>query len=166
MRRTAIVLAAIAVGLLAALPSAEARRWHRPLPSQQRKSAAKPRPAEPAADTVAPDSGKVAVNGFEKALRSSTESMFVTNSTGRDISSLYLDITYLDMKGRMLHRNAQWIEADIPAGETRMVYVRSFDRQNLFYYHLSPQPKRASRATPFKVSVEVPLIIHPATPQP
>lgn len=157
----AIILAAVLAGATDA-----AARWRRPVkPSTPAARASITAQAAVAEDTVVVDSGLITVAGFEKTLRSSRESMFVTNHTELPVCALQLDITYKDMSGRMLHKQSQWVSADIPPGETRMVAVMSFDRQNLFYYHLSPLPPRATRATPFKVWVEVPRIIHSNSPQ-
>ena len=59
-----------------------------------------------------PDSVEVA--GFEKTLRATKESMIVTNNTSHEITAIGLDITYLDMKGRMLHRTTRSIQ--LPEG--------------------------------------------------
>ena len=111
------------------------------------------------ADTVrgaALDSVRVA--GFEKALRSTRESMFVTNGTARDISGLGIDISYYDTRRRLLHRASHTVAADIPAGETRRVEVPSFDRGGAFYYRLSALPRGARQATPFDVHTRVTYI--------
>lgn len=106
-----------------------------------------------------PPRDSVGVSGFEKTLRSSRESMYITNNTLSDVAGAGITITYNDMDGRMLHKVSHDIDVDIPYGETRMVDIPSFDRQGLYYYYLSPLPVRANRATPFKVDVEVKYII-------
>lgn len=114
-----------------------------------------------ACDTIMlPPADSITVAGYEKTLRSNTESMIISNHTSEDITAVGLDIQYLDMKGRMLHRCSQSVNLPdgIPSGESRMVSIPSFDRQGLFYYYLSPKPKRATRATPFKVAVTVSYI--------
>jgi len=161
--------AVILLVLLAMMLPALARKGKKPTPSRTRTSAAVShrRATEVAtADTILfPAADSVTVAGYEKTLRSTTESMIITNHTASEVTALGLDITYLDMKGRMLHRVAQSVTppSGIPSGESRMVSVPSFDRQGLFYYHLSPRPKRASRATPFKVAVKVSYICIPKT---
>ncbi len=143
------------------LMAAQAQDYRRPVPKTGKALPAALHTAKAAADTVfAPDS--VTVAGFEKPLRAVRESMFVTNRTGRDIAGLAVDIVYLDMQGRMLHKATHRIDVSIPAGETRRVEITSFDRQGLFYYHLSPLPQRATRATPFKVNVSVKYVCVPA----
>lgn len=113
-------------------------------------------------DTLfSPSAESVTVSGFEKTLRANKESMYVTNNTADTIEGLNLEITYSDVRGRMLHRAQHDVTALIPSGETRMVQVPSFDRQSLYYYYLSPLPKRADRATPFKVRVEIKSVIVP-----
>lgn len=113
-------------------------------------------------DTVwQPAPSEIRVAGYEKTLRSTRESMYISNSTDAPVAGLGLEVTYYDTDGRMLHRASHDITADIPGGETRLVDIPSFDRQNLYYYYLSPVPPRASRATPFKTSVEVKYILTP-----
>ena len=115
-----------------------------------------------ARDTVfAPPADSVAVAGYEKTLRSTRESMFVTNTTARPLEAMEIEVTYFDLSDRMLHRVSHDLSTEIPAGETRMIDVPSFDRQGLYYYHLSPVPRRAQSATPFKVAVQVKYIVQP-----
>lgn len=159
----------ISIVLAMALHS-EARKGKKPDPS--RRSVARVT-AKVAAETVNsdtivfPPSDSVVVAGYEKTLRSTTESMIVSNHTSHDIRSLGLDICYMDMSDRMLHRVSREVspEDGIPSGESRMVSVPSFDRQGLFYYHRSPRPKRAARATPFKVNVKIRYICIPSNLQ-
>ncbi len=110
-------------------------------------------------DTITePGADSVAVSGFEKPLRATRESMYVTNHSSRDITSLALEIEYLTTSGRQLHKREVDVTADIPAGETRMVEIASFDRQGLYHYRLTIPPKRAAQATPFDVRVKVKYI--------
>lgn len=159
---TFVIAISVTIGIC---PPEASAKWRKPVPATETvaKRTKAPVPTRAVSDTVCPDSGMIVAAGFEKVLRSSRESVFITNNTSRPLEALKLDITYKDMRGRMLHRNAMWVEAEIPAGETRMVSFPSFDRQNLFYYHLSPLPSRASRATPFTVGIEVALITHPVS---
>lgn len=154
MRGTLLILA------VAVTAAAHCQDYRRATPRRQARARMETRAALPASDTVfAPDS--VTAAGFEKPLRAVRESMFITNSTGRPVESLSIEITYLDMQGRQLHKVSHEVSTDIPPGETRRVEVPSFDRQGLFYYHLSPLPARATRATPFRADVKVRYICHP-----
>lgn len=113
-------------------------------------------------DTVwSPERDIIVVSGFEKTLRSSRESMYVTNNSEYAMEGIGIEVSYLDISGRLLHKAVHDISVNIPAEETRMVDIASFDRQGLYYYHLSPAPKRAVRATPFKVTVNVLYILTP-----
>ncbi len=103
----------------------------------------------------------IVVAGFEKPLRSMRESMFVTNNGPDELCSLGITIDYLDMQGRGLHQAKHVVGVDIPPGATRRIDVKAFDRSSLFYYHLSPKPKRATLATPFDVRVAVDFITKP-----
>lgn len=111
--------------------------------------------------SLAPDSvgwedavSKINLYGFDKTVNSSKESLFAVN--GLDscaIAEMTLDIVYLDMKGRQLHRMEVSLDCDIPAGETRRVDFPSWDSQKAFYYHKSAAPKK--QATPFSVKVSL-----------
>ncbi|MDE5567878.1 MAG: hypothetical protein K2J12_05495 [Muribaculaceae bacterium] len=105
-------------------------------------------------DTVATaaDSLLFTFSGYEKTLRSAKETFFVTNRSDSTVDRLEVAITYKDMKGRVLDRRQVGIDLEVPAGETRRADIRSWDRQNVFYYHLSPMP-RSSHATPYRVSI-------------
>lgn len=92
--------------------------------------------------------------GFDKPLQSTRETFFVTNNTPIPIAWIALDITYLDMDGRMLHRREVRIDIDLPQGETRLASVKSFDLQKSLYYHRSHTSKR-STAIPFTVEIAV-----------
>ncbi len=150
--------------LLMLATTAVARNPHHPSPTRAERKAV-PRTSPPAvvvSDTVrGTTADSVVVAGFEKAQKSSRESMMVTNGTGSAFSSVCLEITYKDMQGRMLHKAVHDVAEIIPAGETRMVSVPSFDRQNLFYYRLSPMQPRARQATPFDVEVKVIYVCYP-----
>ena len=112
--------------------------------------------AESAADTVATaaDSTAVTFSGYEKTLRSSKETFFATNNTGRVITDLSVALTYKDMSGRILDRRLVNVAVEIPAGETRRIDINSWDRQKAFYYHLSAVP-RSSQVTPYRINVRL-----------
>ena len=129
-------------------------------PGNSSRKASSESTESPSYDTIVmPSRDSVAVAGFEKTLRSSHESMYVSNLSSTDIAAVALEIIYSDTKGRMLHKNSHEVSADIPAGETRLIEVPSFDRQGLYYYYLSPAPARARQATPFRVEVKVNYIL-------
>ena len=92
----------------------------------------------------------ISLSGYEKPLRSRTESMFVTNHTSHRLTGLHLTITYHDLQARELHTRALKLSCDIPAGATRMITFPSWDRQQVFYYRLSSKPVRAD-GTPYDV---------------
>ena len=107
-------------------------------------------------DSLAVDSSSVAISGFEKTLRSRWETFFVTNNSDRDISSLTVDIEYLDTKGRQLHRRPGLdinFSEPIPPGETRQAKIATWDIQSVRYYYLSPPVRSRSQATPFQVRI-------------
>ena len=91
--------------------------------------------------------------GFDKTSGSSSESFFVVNGLGCGITGMKVEITYLDMKGRQLHRREAEFDCDIPAGETRRQDIRTWDIQKAFHFHKSAQPRRQS--TPFDVKIRL-----------
>lgn len=160
MTRAVLILLAL---LLAAPCPTQGRKVKKPVATASARRSHSAASGIAPFDTIfSPAADSVAAAGFEKTLRSTSESIFITNASARDIVSLSLSITYTDMQGRMLHKATHAVAPPegIPAGQTRMVSFPSFDRQSLFYYHLSPLPKRAVRATPFKVKVTVNYITH------
>lgn len=91
---------------------------------------------------------------FDKTAASSQESFFVTNGTQWDISRIVLRIRYLRADtDELIHERAVTLEVDLPAGATRQVTTKSFDRQRAYYYYASPRQRKA--ATAFKVAFRV-----------
>lgn len=149
-----ILLSAVFCTLVSGTPFTKPATHRRPAPAADKPSAAS------VYDTVtAPSPDSIAVSGFEKTLRSSRESMYISNLTADSLAGLGIEITYMDMDRRMLHKSVHDLAEAIPAGETRLVDVPSFDRQALYYYHLSPLPPRARHATPFRASVRVIYVV-------
>ncbi len=104
-------------------------------------------------DTIAPDSQKIIVAGYDKPLTSRKETFFVTNGYDRAIAALEIELKYYDMSGRQLHSANRWISCDVPQGETRQLNIPSWDKQLSFYFYQSVKPRR--QATPYKVSCRV-----------
>lgn len=91
--------------------------------------------------------------GFDKTVTSNLESFFITNGLDETISGIEINITYLDMKGRQLHKRKVCIDCGLPPGETERYDIKSWDTQKSFYFHRSVKPKR--QATPFDVKIEL-----------
>lgn len=103
---------------------------------------------------VAPAPGEIMLKGYDKPLNSRKESLFVSNSSCRDITALKIKLVYCDLSGRTLHETEREIRAEIPAGATRRVEFPSWDTQNSFYYHLGRRP-RVDNVTPYAVTCTV-----------
>lgn len=109
-------------------------------------------------DTVtAPES--VAMSGFDKPLRSTRETVFVTNHDTLTVRAVNFTATYTDMTGHQLHRASHEAVVDIPPGETRNVAVKSWDVQKAFYYYKNPPSRPRTSATPFKVKIIINYIL-------
>ena len=92
----------------------------------------------------------VTLKGYSKKASDSRESFFVTNNTKHRISHIRLLMRYSLMNGEMLHERTATVEVDLRPGETRLVAIKTFDVQRLFYYYAGPKPRKS--ATPFKVA--------------
>ena len=108
-------------------------------------------------DAAVPDSllrdiepNAVTLKGYSKKASDSRESFFVTNNTNHRISHVRLLMRYSQMNGEMLHERVATVEVDLKPHETRLVAIKTFDVQRLFYYYAGPKPRKA--ATPFKVA--------------
>ena len=148
MKAIVMILATV----LLAAASVSAQRTTRP----RLKPAALPAKVEAAEifDTisVATDTAAVDFTGYEKLLTSTKESFFVTNNTDSLISRLVVKIEYFDMKHRRLDSRTVTFDIDIAPGETRKADIKSWDKQKVFYYYRSRQPKVA-QATPYRVRI-------------
>lgn len=92
----------------------------------------------------------ITLKGFSKKASDSRESFFVTNNTNHRISHVRLLMRYSQMNGEMLHERIATVEVDLKPHETRLVAIKTFDVQRLFYYYAGPKPRK--NATPFKVA--------------
>lgn len=107
-------------------------------------------------DALLPDSlaqldpNAVTLKGFSKRASESKESFFITNNTGHRMSAVRLLLRYTAMSGEMLTQRTVNVPVNLKPGETKLVSIKSFDVQRLFYYYAGPQPRK--QATPFKVA--------------
>lgn len=112
---------------------------------------------EAVCDTIftAADSTAFAFNGYEKTLRATNESFFVTNRSDSIVDRLSLELTYFDMHGRMLDRRTVEVELELLPGETRKADIRSWDKQKTMYYYRSPLPRSDAQATPYRLKIRL-----------
>jgi hypothetical protein len=102
----------------------------------------------------------IAVSGYEKPLRSRHETMLVTNrDSALTVTSVSLDITYTDMQGRTLHKRTATASLTLPPGTTRLLDIKSWDVNQLFYYHINVPARTSSQATPYRVLIAPKAII-------
>lgn len=89
--------------------------------------------------------------GYDKGVSASKEAFHLVNRTDATLTGFSITITYLDMQGRMLHkRDVNW-RCNVPAKETRLIEIPTWDRQKSYYYHLGKEPR--SLATPYDVAI-------------
>lgn len=96
------------------------------------------------------DPAAVTIKGFAKRASDSKESFFITNNTRHRMSAVRLLMRYTTMNDELLTQRSVTVPVSLKPGETKLVEVKSFDVQRLFYYYAGPQPRK--QATPFKVS--------------
>ena len=96
------------------------------------------------------DPNAVTLKGFSKRASDSKESFFITNNTKHRMSAVRLLLRYTTMKGELLTQRTETVPVNLKPGETKLVEVKSFDVQRLFYYYAGPQPRK--QATPFQVA--------------
>ena len=96
------------------------------------------------------DPGAVSLKGFSKRASDSKESFFITNNTNHRMSAVRLLLRYTTMQGEMLTQRTVTVPVSLKPGETKLVSIKSFDIQRLFYFYAGPQPRK--QATPFKVA--------------
>lgn len=149
MKPLVILLIILATATSAAAQRTSRQRLRPDVPA----AAATPPAPMPTAVAMSGDSVAVSLAGYDKPLRSARESFHAVNADTLDIVGMTLTFTYMDTSGRMLHRCSRHIDADIPAGETRMVTVPSWDRQKVFYY-INSAPAR-SAGTPYDVTIDI-----------
>ncbi len=147
-----LLLSAMVLLTLSAYPRKQATTRH------VNKSEAAYRLSYPTNDTITVTDAEVRLSGYDKPLRATRESLFVTSSLSDTIHALRLRLDYYDMSGRRLHSRDIDIKADIPPSETRSVNFKSWDTQKSFYYHLGAKP-RSGTATPYDVKAHIIHII-------
>lgn len=154
MRLTTIILLllSIAIGTL----EMQARRRQTTRTGINGRTAMVEATAEAVDSFIIPDSSDVQLYGYDKPLRSRTETVFVANNTAFDIEAVAITTQYLDSKGRQFHQSHRRIAVEIPAGETRKVDYPSWDKQQSFYYVGSKRPRTS--ASPYSVAQSVDTI--------
>ena len=100
-----------------------------------------------------PDS--LSISGYDKPLRSTRETFFLTNRHGSPLHAIKLHITYYTMGGEMLHSRDITIDTPIPPGETRQISTSSWDRQKAYYYIGTRVTPRSAKAIPYYPKIDI-----------
>ncbi len=106
------------------------------------------------ADGLFADSAKVDVFGYDKVREANKESVFVRNGLNDTIDAVWLELEYFGMDSLPLHSRTVRLPLGLAPGKTVRSDFRSWDTQRIFYYHLSPAPKRR-QATPYMLRAKV-----------
>lgn len=96
---------------------------------------------------------KITVTGYDKKSTSSKESFFIINESGEDLAGLEIEILYLTLDGRQLHKRKEKLSRTVPAGETIKMDIDGWDSQHSFHYRLSDSPKRR-QSIPYEVKIK------------
>lgn len=119
-------------------------------------ASAEPETVSMLTDTIVePGIEMVEVKGYDKPLRSRRETFFVANPGEKAIQRVAITISYFDTSNNLLHRASHNVAVDVPAGETRIAGVRSWDVQNGFYYLNSTVSHKSTTARPYTVTINV-----------
>lgn len=100
------------------------------------------------AEGVNPDG--IVMKGFNKRASDSKESFFLTSRLSHPVSSVRLLLRYTAMDGSLLHERRVVVPVNLKPGDTKLVSIKTFDVQRLFYYYGGARPRKS--ATPFKVA--------------
>ncbi len=140
--------------LLAALPAigsiADTRTTRRHLIPAQSADIA---PAE--APSLTPATDSLDISGYDKPLRSTRETLFITNRCSTTVTLVTLSLTYGTVAGVMLHSREVTLPCAIPPGETRQLSFPSWDRQKAYYHHLTRVIPRSSKAIPYRTEIKI-----------
>lgn len=104
-------------------------------------------------DTIVPRREReVILRGYDKPNAAVRESFFAVNNTADSLTlgGMEIELTYIAMDGRMLHRVTRWVPCDIPPGQTRSLSIPTWDINHAFHYYLTPAPKRKP-SEPYRV---------------
>lgn len=146
--------------LTAALPLAARRQ--KTGPARLHKA---PAPTERYDTIVPPASGAIRCSGYDKPNGATREMFFLSNlmPDSLDVDGVNVTFDYYDMKGRQLHSATHTLRVNLPAGQTRNVGVRSWDRNNAFHYFRSQAPQRRA-STPYRVTSRVNYVLRLSRP--
>lgn len=148
MLRNSIVILIIA--MLSVAISAAAQRRNSLSPRLHALPAASAEAPE-STDTLACARGDLVFSGYDKPLRASRETLFLTNHMSADVVRTVFHIEYFDLQGRQIHRRRCSVDVDLPAGETRCVDLPAWDRQGTYYFRGSRRPRVSG--VPYTVAV-------------
>lgn len=117
-----------------------------------RPAAAVSAPSSEPYDTVACRSGMVRFSGYDKALRASRETVFLSNlMSDSTVEAVWFTVTYLDSSARELHRRSVRARVCVPPGATRRLDFPTWDTQRSFYFSGSRPPR--TPAIPYTVTL-------------
>lgn len=96
---------------------------------------------------------QVVITDYQKPAGSDKETFSVTNTTDKTLAAIGMQIEYLTTKGKQIHKRFVKVDCDVPPGETRIVNIRSWDRQRSWYYAHGQKPRKQAR--PYEAKLDV-----------
>lgn len=99
-----------------------------------------------------PDSTLLNFSGYDKPANTNCETFFVSNlGEAGTLRKIEIKIDYRTLDKRMLHSRVVTVKCDVPPKQTRIVEVRSWDKQNSFRYYRSREGR--NNATPYDAHI-------------
>ena len=96
---------------------------------------------------------QVEISGYQKPAGSDKETFSVTNNTDKTLAAIGLNLEYLTPEGRQIHKRFVKADCEVPPGETRIMDLRSWDRQRSWYYAHGQKPRKQAR--PYDVKLDI-----------
>lgn len=102
-------------------------------------------------DSITADTADIKFSGYDKPLRATKETVFITNNSPHRLIAVSFITQYVDTSGRQLHSISRKVAVDIPSGETRRIDFKSWDVQKSFYFVGSRRPRTS--AIPYNIRI-------------
>lgn len=108
-------------------------------------------------DTVAAPIKFLSFCGYEKSLRSSKETLFISNNSDSTVTAVIFTISYIDTSARKIHTRKVRHNGEIPPRETRRIDIPSWDTQKTYYYLKGETPRKS--ATPYDITIDADSVL-------
>lgn len=153
MRKRRLTLLLIATTLVTLMLTARTRTTQRSLQASQMQverivTQAGDTTSMADALTVNPDG--VELRGFMKRASDLRESFLITSRLPHRVSAVRLLLRYTTLNQELITERKVTVPVTLNPGETRRVWISSFDRARAYYFYADSKPRKV--ASPFKVA--------------